>query len=125
MRPRIEKGAYRNKVEQRQSKVASVATFLGILQFRGRGTGGGGALGASAPPLFVPGEKVPFFGSEVPYFHRIEVPFLQNLSALFGQCPLTFEVLRRPLLQFLRMKVANGGFHHPRAGGKCPVDETS
>ncbi len=34
---------------------------------------------------------------KVPYFHRIEVPFLQNLSALFGQCPLTFEVLPRPL----------------------------
>ena len=30
----------------------------------------------------------------VPYFHGIEVPFLQNLSALFGQCPLTFELLR-------------------------------
>ena len=26
---------------------------------------GGGALGASAPPLFVPGEKVPFFGNEI------------------------------------------------------------
>ena len=57
-------------------------------QDRGRGTGGGeGALGASAPPLFVPGEKVPFLGMKVPCFHRIEVPFLQNLSALFGQCP--------------------------------------
>ena len=33
----------------------------------------------------------------MPYFHGIEVPFLQNLSALFGQCPLTFEVLPRPL----------------------------
>ncbi len=34
---------------------------------------------------------------KVPYFHGIEVPFVQNLSALFGQCPLTFEVLPRPL----------------------------
>ena len=33
---------------------------------RGRGTGG--ALGASAPPLFVPGEKVPFFGNESALF---------------------------------------------------------
>ncbi len=31
------------------------------------------------------------------YFHRIEMSFLQNLSALSGQCPLTFEVLPRPL----------------------------
>ncbi len=61
--------------------------------------GGGRALGASAPPLFVPGEKVPFLGMKVLCFHRIEVPFLQNLSALFGQCPLTFEVLSRPLSQ--------------------------
>ena len=66
---------------------------------RGRGTGGGGALGASALPLFVPGEKLPFSGIKVPYFHGIEVPFLQNLSALFGQCPLTFEVLPRPLVR--------------------------
>ncbi len=51
---------------------------------------GGGALGVNAPPLFVPGEKVPFFG-KVPYFHRIKVPFMQNLSAIFGQCPLTFK----------------------------------
>ena len=29
---------------------------------------GGGALGASAPPLFVPGEKVPFFGNESALF---------------------------------------------------------
>ncbi len=43
------------------------------------------------------GKKCPFSGMKVPYFHRIEVPFLQNLSALFGQCPLTFEVLPRPL----------------------------
>ena len=27
----------------------------------------------------------------MPYFHGIEVPILQSLSALFGQCPLTFE----------------------------------
>ena len=65
---------------------------------RNRG-GGGGALGASAPLLFVPGEKVPFFGMKVLYFHGIEVPFLQNLSALLGQCPLTFEVLPWPLLR--------------------------
>ena len=58
----------------------------------------GGALGVNAPPLFVPGEKVPFFG-KVPYFHRIKVPFMQNLSAIFGQCPLTFNVLPRPLTQ--------------------------
>ncbi len=43
------------------------------------------------------GKKCPFLGMKVPCFHRIEVPFLQNLSALFGQCPLTFEVLPRPL----------------------------
>ena len=67
---------------------------------RGRGTGG--ALGASAPPppphtfLYL-GKKCPFSGMKVPYFHEIEVPFLQNLSALFGQCPLTFGVLPRPL----------------------------
>ncbi len=39
-----------------------------IVKLRGRGTGGGGALGASAPPLFVPGEKVPFFGNESALF---------------------------------------------------------
>ena len=43
------------------------------------------------------GKKCPFLGMKVPCFHRIEVPFLQNLSALFGQCPLTFEMLPRPL----------------------------
>ncbi len=31
------------------------------------------------------------------YFHGIEVPFLQNLSALFGQYPFTFGVLPWPL----------------------------
>ena len=31
-------------------------------------SGGGGALGASAPPLFVPGEKVPLFGNESALF---------------------------------------------------------
>ncbi len=71
-----------------------MATYL---TQRPRNRGGGGALGASAPPLFVLGEKVPFLGMKVPCFHRIEVPFLQNLSALFSQCPLTFEVLPRPL----------------------------
>ena len=62
---------------------------------------GGGGQGR-CPPLFAPG--VPFFRNEsallswkVPYFHGIEVPFLQNSSALFGQCPLTFEVLLQPL----------------------------
>ncbi len=29
---------------------------------------GGGELGASAPPLFVPGEKVPFSGNESALF---------------------------------------------------------
>ena len=54
--------------------------------------------------LFVPREKVPFSEMEVPYFHGIEVPFLQNLSALFNQCPLTFEVVPRPLLLRRRLK---------------------
>ena len=44
------------------------------------------------------GKKCPFSGMKGPYFHRIEVPFLQNLSALFGQCLLTFKVLPRPLV---------------------------
>ena len=44
--------------------------------------GGGGALGASAPPLFVPGEKVPFFGNE-------SALFSQNRSAVLAKrkCP--------------------------------------
>ena len=62
-----------------------------------------GGIGGKCPTpnFFVPGEKVPFFGNEsLPYFHGIEVPFLQNLNALFGQCPLTFGVLPRPLGSF-------------------------
>ncbi len=37
--------------------------------------------------LSLPGKSAPFSGMKVPYFHRIEVSFLQNLSVLFGQCP--------------------------------------
>ena len=74
-------------------------------------------MGASAPPLFVPGEKCPFSGMKVRYFHRIEVPFVQNLSAFFGQCPLTFEVLPRPLLSIVHPRVRKGkyGLHDSRA----------
>ena len=59
---------------------------------------GGGHWGQVPLHFLYLGKKCPFSGMKVPYFHRIEVPFLQNLSALFGQCPLTFEVLPRPLL---------------------------
>ena len=64
-----------------------------------RGCGTGGHWGQVPPPphLLYLGKKCPFSGMKVPYFHGIEVLFLQNLSALFGQCPLTFEVLLRPL----------------------------
>ena len=55
------------------------------------------------------GKKCPFSGMKVPYFHRIEVPFLQNLSALFGQCPLTFEVLPRPLETGTNVAIKDGG----------------
>ena len=48
---------------------------------------------------------------KVPYFNRIEVPFLQNLSTLFGQCPLTFEVLPQ-LLGFCDM-------HNYQGRDKC------
>ncbi len=68
-----------------------------VIRGRGTGGGGGGTLGASGPPLLFLGKMCPFSGMKVPYFHKIEVPFLQNLSALFGQCPLTFDVLPRPL----------------------------
>ena len=58
-----------------------------------------GEGGIVPPPLhfFTWGKSAPFSGMKVPYFHGIEVPFSQNLSALFGQCALTFEVLPRPL----------------------------
>ena len=58
---------------------------------------GGGHWGQVPLHFLYLGKKCPFSGMKVPCFHRIEVPFLQNLSALFGQCPLTFEVLPRPL----------------------------
>ena len=60
--------------------------------------GGGGHWGQVPAHFLYLGKKCPFLGMKVPYFHGIEMPFLQNLSALFGQCPLTFEVLSRPLL---------------------------
>ncbi len=63
---------------------------------RGRGTGGGG-IGDKRPSTLHLRKKCPFLGMKVPYFHGIEVSFLLNLSALFGQCPLTFEVLPRSL----------------------------
>ena len=72
-----------------------MATYL---TQRPRNRGGGGGHWGQVPLHFLYlGKKCPFLGMKVPCFHRIEVPFLQNLSALFSQCPLTFEVLPRPL----------------------------
>ena len=59
--------------------------------------GGGGHWGQVPLHFLYLGKKCPFSGMKVPYFHGIEVPFLENVSALFGQCPFTFEVLPRPL----------------------------
>ncbi len=54
---------------------------------------------------------------KVPCFHRIEVPFLQNLSALFGQCPLTFEVLPRPLNE--QQQEINNQSEESKRGSHC------
>ena len=76
----------------------------------GAAESGGGHWGQVPLHVLYLGKKCPYSGMKVPYFHRIEMPFLQNLSALFGQCPLTFEVLPQPL-----------GVWREGGGGKCPV----
>ena len=78
-------------------RTGAEGAFVETMQSEAAEPGGGGALGASALHVLYLRKKCPFSGMKVPCFHRIEVPFLQNLSALFGQCPLTFEVLPRPL----------------------------
>ncbi len=85
---------------------------------RGRGTGG--HWGQVPLHFLYLGKKCPFSGMKVPYFHGIEVPFLQNLSALFSQCPLTFEVLPRPL-NLSRVNVARQGPSKPKQIPQCLV----
>ena len=52
---------------------------------------GGGALGASAPPLFVPGEKVPFFGNESALFSWSRSAVLAKLKCPFWSVPPHFR----------------------------------
>ncbi len=58
---------------------------------RARGRGTGGALGASAPPLFVPGEKVPFFGNESALFSWNRSAVLAKLKCPFWSVPPHFR----------------------------------
>ena len=74
-----------------------MSLVLIVVLDRGRGTEGGHWGQVPLHFLYL-GKKCPFSGMKEPYFHRIEIPFLQNLSAHFGQCPLTFEVLPPPLV---------------------------
>ncbi len=56
------------------------------------------------------GKKCPFSGMKVPCFHRIEVPYLQNLSALFWSVPPHFRgasAASAPTTQFLLFSWAN------------------
>ena len=51
----------------------------------------GGALGASAPPLFVPGEKVPFCGNESALFSWNRSAVLAKLKCPFWSVPPHFQ----------------------------------
>ena len=51
----------------------------------------GGALGASAPPLFVPGEKVPFFGNESALFSQNRSAVLAKFKCPFWSVPPHFR----------------------------------
>ena len=53
--------------------------------------GGGGALGASAPSLFVPGEKVPFFGNESALLSWNRSAVLVKLKCPFWSVPPHFQ----------------------------------
>jgi hypothetical protein len=67
----------------------TMTVYSGILSLhwtprlsRGRGTGGGGAMGACAPPLFLKVKKVPFFWAKVPQLQNEKKYFLNKLPLL-------------------------------------------
>ncbi len=53
--------------------------------------GGGGIIGASAPPLFVPGEKMPFFGNESNLFSWNRSAVLAKLKCHFWSVPPHYQ----------------------------------
>ena len=62
-----------------------------VQKFTIRDRGTGVALEASAPPLFVPGEKVPFLGNESALFSWNRSTVLAKRKCPFWSVPLHFR----------------------------------